>query len=58
MVYVRGAAFTGYGQVRANDIAGPDVIIEVNTTGSMAADVAIRLTDTTFASLSASDFVL
>jgi Ca2+-binding RTX toxin-like protein len=55
----RGAqAFTGLGQVRINDIAGADVIVEVNRMGSLAADFAIRLTATTLASMTANDFVL
>jgi serralysin len=46
------------GQVRINDIAGADVIVEVNTGGSLAADMHIRLTATTLASMTASDFLL
>jgi hypothetical protein len=58
MTYLHDAAFTGAGQVRIHEIAGPDVIVEVNTGGSLAADFAIRLANTTLASMSASDFIL
>ncbi|UVC07293.1 hypothetical protein IHQ71_19025 [Rhizobium sp. TH2] len=58
LVYRHNGAFTGTGQVRINDIAGPDVLVEVNTRGSRAADFAIRLEDTTLASMSAGDFIL
>ena len=44
--------------MRINDIAGADVIVEVNTGGSLSADVSIRLKGTTLASMTASDFVL
>ena len=58
MVYRHALAFTAAGQVRINDVAGADVIVEVNTGGTLAADFAIRLTGTTLASMTASDFVL
>ena len=58
MVYRNNLAFTAPGQVRINDVAGPDVIVEVNTGGTLAADFAIRLVGTTRASMTASDFVL
>jgi Ca2+-binding RTX toxin-like protein len=58
MVYRHGLAFTGAGQVRINDVAGADVIVEVNTGGTLAPDFAIRLVGTTLASMTASDFVL
>jgi serralysin len=58
MSYKHDGAFTAAGQVRINDIAGADVIVEVNTGGSLAADFAVRLTNTTLASMSAGDFVL
>jgi len=57
-VYRHNLAFTAAGQVRINDIAGADVIVEVNTGGTLAADFAIRLTGTTLASMTASDFIL
>ena len=58
MSFIGDDAFTARGQVRIQDIAGPDVIVQVNTTGSLAADFAVRLTGTTLASMTASDFVL
>ncbi|CAN7191374.1 calcium-binding protein [Rhizobium sp. LjRoot254] len=58
LVYRHNGAFTGAGQVRINDIAGPDVLVEVNTRGGRDADFAIRLEDTKLASMSAGDFIL
>lgn len=58
MTYRHDGAFTAAGQVRVHDVAGPDVLVEVNTGGSLAADFAIRLAHTTLASMSASDFIL
>jgi Ca2+-binding RTX toxin-like protein len=56
--YIGAAAFTKVGQVRVNDIAGPDVIVEVNLSGSLASDFAIRLKGTTLAQVGLDDFVL
>jgi serralysin len=56
--YIRNTPFTHAGQVHINDIAGPDLLVEVNTGGSLAADMEIRLTHTTLASMTASDFIL
>ncbi|HTV68216.1 MAG TPA: hypothetical protein VMF90_06730 [Rhizobiaceae bacterium] len=58
LVYKHGAAFTAVGQVRVNDVAGADVLVEVNTAGSLAADFVIRLKGTTLGSMTATDFVL
>jgi len=58
MTYRHNLAFTAAGQVRISDIAGPDVIVEVNTGGTLSADFTLRLTATTLASMTASDFVL
>jgi Ca2+-binding RTX toxin-like protein len=58
MTYRHNLAFTAAGQVRINDIAGPDLLVEVNTGGTLAADAQIRLTNTILASMSASDFIL
>jgi Ca2+-binding RTX toxin-like protein len=58
LAYIHGASFTAAGQVRINDVAGADVVVEVNTAGSLAADFAIRLKGTTLASMTATDFVL
>ncbi|MBX3575819.1 MAG: hypothetical protein KF723_01325 [Rhizobiaceae bacterium] len=58
MKYIHDDAFTKAGQVRIKDIAGPDVIVEVNTGGSLAADFSIRLKGTALKEMSAGDFVL
>ena len=58
MTYRHSLAFTAAGQVRINDIAGADVLVEVNIGGSLAPDLAIRLAATALASMTASDFVL
>ncbi|HTV68859.1 MAG TPA: hypothetical protein VMF90_10010 [Rhizobiaceae bacterium] len=58
MVYRHNLAFTAAGQVRINDVAGVDVIVEVNTGGTLAPDFSIRLVNTTLASMNAGDFVL
>jgi len=58
LIYRHNQAFTAAGQVRINDIAGADVIVEVNLVGTSGADFSIRLTGTTLASMSAADFVL
>jgi serralysin len=58
LTYRHNGAFTAAGQLRINDIAGADVIVQVNTGGSLAADFAVRLTSTTLASMSAGDFFL
>jgi hypothetical protein len=46
------------GQVRVNNIAGSDVMVEVNLTGGLAPDMAIRLVSTSAATVTATDFVL
>jgi Ca2+-binding RTX toxin-like protein len=58
MTYRHALAFIAAGQVRINDIAGADVIVEVNTGGTLAADFAIRLVGTTLAQMAANDFIL
>jgi Ca2+-binding RTX toxin-like protein len=58
MTYRHNLAFTAAGQVRINDITGADLLVEVNTGGSLAADMQIRLVATTLASMTASDFIL
>jgi len=58
MTYRGTLAFTGAGQVRINDIPGPDLLVEVNLGGSLAADMHIRLTNTDVAAMAASDFCL
>jgi Ca2+-binding RTX toxin-like protein len=58
LVYRHSGGFTAAGQVRINDIASVDLIVEVNTGGSLAPDMQIRLANTTLASMTASDFFL
>ncbi len=58
MTYRHNLGFTAAGQVRINDIAGADALVEVNTGGTLAPDFQIRLTSTTLASMTASDFLL
>jgi serralysin len=57
LVYKSNAAFNGAGQVRVA-AAGADVLVEVNVGGTLAADMQIRLVNTTFASMASTDFVL
>lgn len=56
--FINTGAFTNVGQVRVNDIAGADVIIEVNLSGGLEADFAIRLKNTTLSQIGLDDFVL
>ena len=58
LAYRHNGDFTAAGQVRINDILGADVVVEVNTGATLAADMQIRLTATFLASMTASDFVL
>jgi serralysin len=58
MAYRGTAAFTAVGQVRINDIAGADLLVEVNLAGTLAADMQIRLTATNVSAMAASDFFL
>jgi hypothetical protein len=58
LAFIADDFFSAAGQVRIHDIAGPDVIVEVNLGGSLAADMQIRLAHTTLASMTASDFFL
>ena len=51
MAYLHDLDFTAAGQVRINDIAGPAVLVEVNTGGTLAADFAIRLNGTSLGSM-------
>jgi serralysin len=54
----RGAgAFTGLNQVRAYQ-SGSHVIVQINSTGTIAADAEIVLTNTQLANVTASDFLL
>lgn len=56
--YIHNHHFSAAGQVRISDVPGSDVIVEVNTGGSLVADMQIRLAHTTLASMSAGDFFL
>jgi Ca2+-binding RTX toxin-like protein len=56
--YIHNAAFSAAGQVRISDVPGPDIIVEVNTIGTSLAEMQIRLSHTTLASMTASDFFL
>jgi serralysin len=58
LAYIHNSAFSAADQVRINDIAGADVIVEVNLGGSLAPEMQIRLSGTTLASMSAADFFL
>lgn len=58
MTYIGAAEFTKVGQVRVNDIAGADLIIEINLSGTLASDFAIRLKNTTIGQIGLDDFVL
>jgi Ca2+-binding RTX toxin-like protein len=58
LTYRGNGAFTGDGQVRIHDIAGPDVLVKVNLSGSLTPELTILLTNTTAASMSAGDFIL
>jgi Ca2+-binding RTX toxin-like protein len=58
LAYRHNLAFTAIGQVRINDIAGADLIVEVNTVGGLGADMQIRLTGTSLAAMAANDFIL
>jgi Ca2+-binding RTX toxin-like protein len=58
LVYKGTGALTGAHQVHIHDIAGPDLLVEVNLSGSLAPELTIRLAATTALSMSASDFVL
>ena len=49
MTYRHNLGFTAAGQVRINDIAGADVLVEVNTGGTLAADFADQAGGTTLA---------
>jgi Ca2+-binding RTX toxin-like protein len=58
LVFKGTGAFTGIGQVHIHDIAGPDVLVEVNLSGNATPEMVIHLANTTAASMTASDFAL
>jgi Ca2+-binding RTX toxin-like protein len=50
--------FSGINQVRINDIAGPDVIVEVNLAGTPVPEMQIHLVNTFAFNMTATDFIL
>jgi Ca2+-binding RTX toxin-like protein len=58
LAYRGGGAFTGINQVRINDVPGTSILVEVNLVGNAVPELSIRLTQTTAASMAASDFFL
>ena len=53
-----GLPFNGVGQVRINNIIGPDVVVEVNLAGGLAPEMQILLANTSPLSMTATDFIL
>ncbi|HTV68505.1 MAG TPA: hypothetical protein VMF90_08215 [Rhizobiaceae bacterium] len=58
LVYRGTGAFTNTGQLRIVDVAGPDVVVQVNTVGGLGADFAIRIVDVMLAEITKTDFIL
>jgi Ca2+-binding RTX toxin-like protein len=58
LTYRDTLAFNGANQVRIGDIAGPDVVVEVNLGGGFAPEMQIQLANTTAASMIFADFIL
>ena len=56
-VYVGTAAFSGEGQIRAEQV-GSDVLLHINTTGNSVDEATIRLINIPVTSISSSDFLL
>lgn len=57
LAYRGSGAFTALNQVRAFQ-SGDDVIVQINTTGSLAADAEILLTNTLIGTVASNDFIL
>ncbi len=55
--FIGSAAFTAEGQIRAV-ASGADTLIQINTTGTSGAEMAILLKTFTAANLAGADFVL
>jgi serralysin len=55
--FIGAAAFTGLGQIRAVQV-GTNTLVQFNTTGSTAADMAILLENVTATTVNLSDFIL
>ena len=58
LTYKGTAAFTGINQVRINDIAGADLIVQINLSGTTAPEMEIRLSNTAIGLIAATDFLL
>ncbi|MBX3576927.1 MAG: calcium-binding protein [Rhizobiaceae bacterium] len=58
MKYIHDADFSAPGQVRIDDVSGPDVVVQINLAGTGGAEMSIRLLKTTLGSMSAGDFIL
>ncbi|CAN7448123.1 beta strand repeat-containing protein [Devosia sp. LjRoot3] len=57
--YRHALAFDGIGQVRINDILGPNVLVQVNLDADIGtSELDIQLTGTTLAAMGAGDFIL
>ncbi|MCR6636386.1 cadherin domain-containing protein [Devosia sp.] len=57
--YRHALAFDGIGQVRINDILGPNVLVQVNLDADIStSELDIQLTGTTLAAMGAGDFIL
>jgi Ca2+-binding RTX toxin-like protein len=58
LLYRGTGQFTGIHQVRIHDIAGPDLLVEVNLSGNVFPELTIRLAATSVAAMTGTDFVL
>jgi hypothetical protein len=58
LAFIGTGAFGNVGPVRVNDIAGPDLVIEVNLSGDATPEMQIYLVNTTLAMVGADDFLL
>jgi len=58
LAYIHDRPYSAQGQVRISDIAGPDLVVEVNTDGDIQSEFVILLKGTKLSEMSASDFVL
>jgi len=58
LVYRHSAPFTKTGQVRIQDVAGPDVVVQVNLTGTLTPEMEIRLAFVDLPEMSKGDFIL
>jgi hypothetical protein len=59
LAYIGTGAFTAIGQVRIFDVAGPDLVVEVNLDGNTATtEMQITLVNTVVGQMGADDFLL